>query len=566
METLYQEFQISLTEKINRIIYTLMNLKFIGERIPSEWYARTGLKRGIGVIAVILSIIKDIIFKGYYFALVIFTPIVIFGATVSDDNFYIKDWSDMIIWVFFFMNCMIGSFFASKIFETDEKDYMLLHLLRVNPKKHFLYKCFASHLSQTVYYTIFMLIAVSVMGSIPAWRVFRFMVIYLSFRFIGEAANLKLNLKFGIPFTDKNKTVSRLYYIYMTIMLIVAYVMYPVVYFLSGVKKFADTPVMPIDKILSFPVLYIAIILFGVFCAMYIVRCDKYAFIAGKAANYSVIQAKTAEVENVGKEVYEVKEDDISDEEMKSHMFMDKSGYEYLNALFFERHKRLVGKHVRNKAIIAGGAFGAVAVALIIIDIFASHEFRVKTYDEVWSAVNQLITVLIFIMYAASSGKNLTKAMFYNCDYSLLKYGYYRTKEAILTNFRIRLRYMVKAEMPMVLVISAGIVIDTLLLGKISEWVQMLSIIFCVALLSIFYSVVYLCMYYIFQPYTEEGAVTGFGYNFCSGAIYMVSYLCLQIQTVPSYFAWVVLGITIAGLIISYFIAYLVAPKHFVLK
>ncbi|MCI5502287.1 MAG: hypothetical protein MR409_10330, partial [Lachnospiraceae bacterium] len=77
METLYQEFQISLTEKINRIIYTLMNLKFIGERIPSEWYARTGLKRGIGVIAVILSIIKDIIFKGFYFALVIFTPIVI---------------------------------------------------------------------------------------------------------------------------------------------------------------------------------------------------------------------------------------------------------------------------------------------------------------------------------------------------------------------------------------------------------------------------------------------------------------------------------------------------------
>ena len=122
METLYQEFQISLTEKINRIIYTLMNLKFIGERIPSEWYARTGLKRGIGVIAVIFSILKDIIFKGFYFALVIVTPILMFGAIVSDENFYIKEWSDMIIWVFFFMNCMIGSFFASQIFETDEKD------------------------------------------------------------------------------------------------------------------------------------------------------------------------------------------------------------------------------------------------------------------------------------------------------------------------------------------------------------------------------------------------------------------------------------------------------------
>ena len=566
MGTLYQEFQISFTEKVNRIIYTIKRFKFIGDRISDEWYARSDLKRGLGIIAVIFAILKDLLFKGFYFALAILLPVFLCGDITSGSKFRMEEWSDMFIWVFFFMNCAIGSFFASKIFGAEEKDYMLLHLLRVNPKKHYICKCLVSHLSQTFYYTLFMIISLSVFGNMPVWKVLRFMAVYLAFRFIGEAAKLKINLKFGMPFTDKNKTVAGIYYIYITVMVIIAYAAYPVIYFIRYQKDMTSLDVPDLEKILSFPVVYFAIIVIGVLCTIYIFRCQKYTLIAGKMASYSVIQAKTAEVENASKSAYEVKEEEISDEEMKSHMFMDKTGYEYLNALFFERHKRLVRKHIRNKTIIAAVVFGAVTLALILINIFASKDFRVKNYDEIWNEVNQIMAILIFIMYMASSGENLTKAMFYNCDYSLLKYGYYRTKEAIIINFRIGLRYMIKAEIPMVVVISAGILADTLLLGKIEHWVTMVSIIICVALLSVFYSVVYLCMYYIFQPYTAEGAVTGVGYKVCSGIIYMASYMCLQIKTVPSYFAWVVLGITVVGLISSYIIAYVAAPKYFVLK
>ena len=37
------------------------------------------------------------------------------------------------------------------------------------------------------------------------------------------------------------------------------------------------------------------------------------------------------------------------------------------------------------------------------------------------------------------------KAMFFNCDISLLKYGYYREADAILKNFKIRLRKIIDA-------------------------------------------------------------------------------------------------------------------------
>lgn len=53
-----------------------------------------------------------------------------------------------------------------------------------------------------------------------------------------------------------------------------------------------------------------------------------------------------------------------------------------------------------------------------------------------------LITALptfLIIMNYTSIGERLCKAMFYNCDLSLLRYGFYREQSAILSNFRIRL-------------------------------------------------------------------------------------------------------------------------------
>ena len=176
------------------------------------------------------------------------------------------------------------------------------------------------------------------------------------------------------------------------------------------------------------------------------------------------------------------------------------------------------------------------------------------------------MTIFVFLMYCITSGRSITRALFYNCDHSLMKYGYYRRPDAILKNFRIRLRFMLKSELPMVVVLCVGFVIDTIIIGKADQWVKLLSIIACIVLLSIFYSVVYLCMYYIFQPYTEGGKETGVGYSVCKGVIYVVSYSCLQIDTLPQYFAAIIMVITVVGLVAGYALAYLMAPKRFVLK
>ena len=46
----------------------------------------------------------------------------------------------------------------------------------------------------------------------------------------------------------------------------------------------------------------------------------------------------------------------------------------------------------------------------------------------------------------------------------------------------------------------------------------------------------------------------------------MASYSCLQIDTLPQYFAAIIMVITVVGLVAGYALAYLMAPIRFVLK
>ncbi len=45
-----------------------------------------------------------------------------------------------------------------------------------------------------------------------------------------------------------------------------------------------------------------------------------------------------------------------------------------------------------------------------------------------------------FIMYAINRGTGFTRALFMNCDHSLLTYSFYKKPDMVLTLFRIRLK------------------------------------------------------------------------------------------------------------------------------
>ena len=560
-DLMYQQMQIAFAEEINKFIYTLKNIPFIGKYIPEELYARVALKRAFAVFAGICSIIGDILNKLCYFIFAIVIGVII----LVDEKTGFGESGKIILWIFFFMNILAGSFVNSKICACDEKDYLFVGLLRIDARKYFLLKVFKSQITQIIYYTVFMFVAQHIFdGDIK--NTLLYMVGFAAFRFIGEAFRLYLNDRFGMPFTDKNKLLYILYNAYTVVIFFAAYGTTFVLLFLKYPMEMKKIVFPDICVIAANPVFIVVSLILAAFSIRYIINYKNYPCVAKRLAGFSTVMQQKAEVEEVSKVNKNIETDDLKEKEIGKHIFEEKEGYEYLNAIFFERHKKIFSRPRKLKTVISFIIMAASIVGLIVFKAGSTAKEVNSFANDMWNAMDRVMTIFVFLMYCITSGRSITRALFYNCDHSLMKYGYYRRPDAILKNFRIRLRFMLKSELPMVVVLCVGFVIDTIIIGKADQWVKLLSIIACIVLLSIFYSVVYLCMYYIFQPYTEGGKETGVGYSVCKGVIYVASYSCLQIDTLPQYFAAIIMVITVVGLVAGYALAYLMAPKRFVLK
>ena len=251
----------------------------------------------------------------------------------------------------------------------------------------------------------------------------------------------------------------------------------------------------------------------------------------------------------------------------EEHLFEDRSGYDYFNALFFHRHKRLMLTPVRLKCKISGAVLVLTGGLFLALRVYLGHaRFVSEVSGPVWRCYGLFLASLVFIMYCIGSGNSLTMAMFYNCDVSMLRYSFYRTPQAILQNFRIRMRYIIRNNGVVSLVMAAGIFLNCCVLGLSGHVLETLLLTATALMLSVFYSAVSLCMYYLFQPYLEDGKMTGIGYKVMGGIIYVFSYGCFQVRTTSILFPVVILIVTVVGLVSSYLLVYKVAPKTFHLK
>ncbi len=561
--TIYKKFQLSFAQNTNRFIYSLKKIKFLGNYISEEWYVRMDIKKLLGILSLIWAVVWDVLTKVFYFGGIICLPGIILTGLLEWDA---ANFAAMLICVFFFLNCMLGSFMNSKITEKacDEDEYVLLNLMRFNPKEHYLTTILWENGKQFVYYGIMIYLVAVRFYHMSLFHYFWLMAAYAAFRFIGEAARLKINDKLGMPFQQKNKVAAGWYYIYNVLIFCLGYGIVPVLFFVQGGKGIVELPLVHNYPLML--VLLAVILVAGVLSVGYLWGYQDYVLVARRMCNMQNLQEIEAAVEKASNNSYALQDDEVKEEELKERLYPEKKGYDYLNAIFFQRHKKLVRNVVRAKAIVVGIAFGAATIALIVANVILSPKEFAEVSDMIWKNVKNFVPILVFIMYCASSGQNLTKAMFYNCDIFLLKQGYYRSREAILQGFKIRLSYMLKAELPTLLIFCGGIIADTLLLRQQQNILQMLSLLLCVCSLTVFYSVLFLCMYYIFQPFTEGGSQTGFGYRACSAGIYLLSYMCMQMGTVPTFFSSLVLAVTVVLLVAGFAIAWMVAPKTFRLK
>ena len=189
--------------------------------------------------------------------------------------------------------------------------------------------------------------------------------------------------------------------------------------------------------------------------------------------------------------------------------------------------------------------------------------FFVPEFLKPLSNPGKILPAFVFLMYLASIGERVCKAMFYNCDISLLRYSFYRDKNAILSNFKVRLLKVAGLNLIVAAVISVAVVSLSLIFNLCWSTVDSVFFVLSILCLALFFSVHHLFLYYVFQPYTRELGMKNPFYSGINTGVYLLCYFCLRIKSAPSYFTLIILLSTILYIIVALILVYKYAPKTF---
>lgn len=540
INTIIQGRMLVFVQQVNVLLYYVRKLPFVGEKIPYRLYGETDIKKAIGAIPVVFSVIGAFVGTFLYFLLMIKLPANWIQGFWQKEGLFV-DQKAVMVYLFLIFSFLPGSFLVSNLTEGAKKDYVLLHVMRIPAAQYYRSKMVLKGVKDTICFLVPLL-----------WFGFRaesalFVVSLFFTRYIGHAGILQ-----HYRHSEKKgkkvfwKSLGKTFLVFGIILAL-------------GYGVAATVPRLFFDRyVMAEVVVFLSFTLVGMFCFSKVWNYGGYTIFAKKMVSLKDFLEQDDAVKEARAADVQIQDKDISKEELRSRKYEEKEGYDYLNAIFFERHKRIVSRAVKSRIIIilAVGLIGAVAL------LFVGEEMKQKTFE----AMTQMMPVMVFVMYLESTGGRICKAMFFNCDISLLKYGYYREADAILKNFKIRLRKLLMLDAVPAAIICGMILLWTLLCGEILAVWKVIPLMAGSLLLSAFFCLFHLFMYYITQPYTEEKTVKSPIFSVVNALVYFGCYLCLQIQTGSWLFTLGVLAVTIIFIPLSYFCVFRFAPKTFKIR
>ncbi|HEM5203222.1 TPA: hypothetical protein U1333_001842 [Streptococcus suis] len=229
------------------------------------------------------------------------------------------------------------------------------------------------------------------------------------------------------------------------------------------------------------------------------------------------------------------------------------SGMTYLNALLFDRYKKVLYKKVRNWVL-------SLVVILVALEAF---RYYLEPFELTDAVLLRCLPFSFMIMYVASSGKVVAQMVFVNCDISMLHYPFYREAKTIIAGFNYRFLQICKLN----LIFASSLFLTIMALGRFAFSLEtiLLTALLLISLTALF-SFHDLFIYYILQPFTKDMDVSNPLYKFLSGALYWVAYLNIKLDIGSHLYILLISIAMITYVSIGYWILLKKAPQTFRLK
>lgn len=538
-KTIRQILQIKNAVGANTLIYYLTRLPLIGKHIPESLYADAALKNVLAGLVQALVQIGRLFTKALYVLALVWAPIYLMIEDVPASVAV-----PLFIHILFFLSCILGPFQDSVIFKVTREKFLCLKYMKMNVRTYTLAGLLIHYLPHFVWFLPVILVFLLLMQG-TVYQALCLWLLLIAYRLAGEAFSLWVYGKSGKVFVRN----------------------YPLVWGIIGVGLAgAYYPLFAGEDIAfvltSVPFLLLSLGL-GALSLYYILRGYKgyeRGFIRSVDEKFlfsvQVQQSKHSAFADVA-----VKESDLAeagDKAVRTNaVYARLKGFSYLNAIFFSRHRRQLLKPVFIRIAIVALVFLAGAALWLI----APERAR-----ELGGKIPATLPALVFIMYFANIAEKACRAMFYNCDISLLRYGFYRQARTIINNFQVRLGRICGYNLLIGLAICAAAIGFRLLCGMPWMTLDMGMFVATILLLCVFFSVHHLFLYYVFQPYTTELNVKNPFFKVINTVVYLLCFVCLRIDTGGTIFTLGVLGFTIVYSITALILVYRFAPATFRVK
>ena len=553
---------VRFTMMANRIIHLF--------RLHSA-YSNYGLKMVFTVIGALFVMNFKTMMHFIYIAIIIVLGILLNQFAVHGGIFYFFSAEEafsgltaagtvenaLVIWFFIsivgapLLSISAGSF-------NHANDNMMISYLRANPatyaKSRILMDCTAGVL---LYLPTFVIAFAILTESLGAWAMATVVaiVIFLAARLMGEAINMWLFKRFGKYFA---------YYSMSIPLLIPIYIASIAVPYFWGVPN--------IVRVLTNPLAAVLAMLVGVAALLYIKKyplhrqllVDKLTHVgnlyAAAAAKHTA--AGGVDVKNWSK--------GLETENFAVDKFAHRQGFSYLNAIFFDRHRKYFSKKVLTRCLILLSPLAA-ALLLALYGVATGNELHIGLLQLEYGFSGWLgqSSIILFIVYVASMGRIVTASVFSNCDVQMLNYSYYHKASTILASFKVRfvviLRYnFIITTMAFVSVVGAA----ALLFGtgglEVADIILLFVALTCT---GIFFAFNDLFLYYVIQPYDSEGKDKSIVSKIINWVVYGVSWVTFfsfQFSLVP--YTVAIVAATVLYMGIGTVLLVTLAPRRFRLR
>ena len=523
--TLRITFSLRNTYRVNNILYALKQIPLVGRILPETLYQEPGLKILANIISVLWEIFAALIGKGVYF-------LILLGAAALYPSP-----EKRALFLYLMVICtVLGGFVNTYMFNPTKDKYYALILLRMDARSYTLVNYGYALIKLAAAYLLFGLLTGGLVD-LPVWQRVLLPLFAVGGKFFAAAYMLRDYEKTGNA-SNENK-VGPLYWAALFLGLAAAFGLPAIGIFL------------PETASLIFMGLGVAL---GAFSARRVLRFAFYREMYQELLGDWMDQMDKGGASKTASAARKQSEKAISAD---TGITSSRNGFEYLNELFIKRHQRILWR-------------AAEKIAFVCLILVLAALIALSLYPEVKTVVNELtmqfLPYFVFILYAINRGTGFTQALFINCDSSLLTYSFYKKPGQILKLFRIRLREIIKINLLPAFVIGAGLAVLLFASGGTDNPVNYAVLVVSVLCMSVFFSVHYLMIYYLLQPYTAGAEMKSGTYKIVMTVTYFVCYLMMRVQMPTFIFGLMTIVFCVAYSVIACVVVYRMAPKTFKLR